>query len=134
MTMTLGSLSPFGLRARGALVADCWRNQSNPRYVSVYTLSRRAPSTTRTPHRRSLPQITARREFDLMGGGAAHRVDLQAAAAQEVDGHTQRLRRAMLLDVTEDPLGTFLVKTLVIAEGNQVAQQAGMIDPLPRVM
>ena len=36
--------------ARALLKIWRWGGDSNPRYVAVYTLSRRAPSATRTPH------------------------------------------------------------------------------------
>ena len=39
---------PFGAVAARRCLASLG---SNPRYVAVYTLSRRAPSATRTPHR-----------------------------------------------------------------------------------
>ncbi len=36
------------------------RGDSNPRYVAVYTLSRRAPSATRTPHQIVVPVLLER--------------------------------------------------------------------------
>ena len=48
-----------------------WRGEwdSNPRYVAVYTLSRRAPSTTRTPHRNLKPFFLLNSYLPACAGG-----------------------------------------------------------------
>ncbi|HAD5306258.1 TPA_asm: hypothetical protein G1S86_21245, partial [Salmonella enterica subsp. enterica serovar Typhi str. CT18] len=53
--------SPFGQPVRCAPGLSNWLRQlSNPRYVAVYTLSRRAPSATRTPHQIVAPALLER--------------------------------------------------------------------------
>ncbi|EFW2910916.1 hypothetical protein FV696_14115 [Shigella sonnei] len=60
-----GGLTRFARPAGSPLTAftvcptGC-RQLSNPRYVAVYTLSRRAPSATRTPHQIVVPVLLER--------------------------------------------------------------------------
>jgi hypothetical protein len=60
----LGFRQAFGRFSGGAMVRTAWRRcwrrgrDSNPRYLSIHTISSRAPSTTRSPLQRS----AARRE------------------------------------------------------------------------
>src|SRR5471032_2573884 len=65
---------------------------------------------------------------------AAPRVDVQAAAPRVAGVHGQLLRRALAQDVGEDALDALFVELVVLAEADQVAQQAFLVDLRAAVM
>ena len=62
---------------------------------------------------------------------AAEGVDVRAAAAGVAREHAEFFRTAALLDVVENTLDALLVEFVVLAEGDQVAQQAFAVDFAP---
>ena len=61
-------------------------------------------------------------------GVAAERIDVDAAAPQEVAANHQALAAAALLEVEEDLLDGVLVETLVAPERHEVFEQTGLVD------
>src|SRR5690606_5387180 len=59
---------------------------------------------------------------------AAPRIDVESAAARIAREHFPRDGRTALQEVDEDALDALLVETGVVAEGHEVAQQAGPVD------
>src|ERR1700754_863501 len=105
----------YGLSSRGDRQGhhkdvQNWRRErdSNPRYViSVYTLSRRAPSTTRTPlHTRtssSPASCPAKKRKDNFSGAARQGQREETASARGRTGCFRR-RQGQSLTRTSDPI------------------------------
>src|SRR5690606_33166123 len=82
------------------------------------------------PHRDAdalLPRIAPRRRRRTARRGPPG-IDVQAAAAGVARLHRQPLRPAAFQHVDEDLLHALLVEAGVLAERDQVAQQAGVVD------
>ena len=62
---------------------------------------------------------------DILGAHRAHRVDIDAAAAEEAAGDAERLALAALVDREGDALDGILVKANLAAERDDVPQQGG---------
>ena len=58
----------------------------------------------------------------------AERVDIEAAAPRVAGKYGERLRRALALEIAIDALDALLVKLVVLAEGDDVAQQSCTVD------
>src|SRR5690606_15317029 len=73
-------------------------------------------------------QVARRRGRDAPRRGAPW-IDVEAAATRVARLHRQALRIEACRQVDEDPLDALLVELAVVAERDQVAQQARRIDP-----
>ena len=69
----------------------------------------------------------------LVGVVAAKRIDVDAAATLIARLDTQFFRAAAVQDVEEHSFDAGLVKIIVLAKGNDVAQQRGTIDFRPKI-
>src|SRR5574343_944918 len=64
---------------------------------------------------------------------AAEGVDVEAAAPGIAGVNSQRLGVAVALDVAEEALDALLVEFVVLAEGDDIAQEPGAVDGLAAI-